>query len=100
MSWVEFLASLGIPYPGIKRRRDWTRQLLIAEIRRWRDEGHRLNFKAVRRVRRDHRYLELALFQTKGFVGELVRLKPGTASAFPPRTVRASPEELPGVAGS
>jgi hypothetical protein len=47
MPWVDFPESLGIPYPGIKKRRDWTKKLLLSEVRRWHAEGHRLNYQAV-----------------------------------------------------
>jgi hypothetical protein len=47
MTWGDFLESLGIPYPGIKRRRDWTKEKLLDEIRRWHAEGHALNYQAV-----------------------------------------------------
>jgi len=46
-TWTDFVDSLGIPYPGIKKRRDWTREKLLEEIRRWQAEGHQLNYKAV-----------------------------------------------------
>jgi hypothetical protein len=47
MTWPEFVESLGIAYPGVKRRREWTKQKLLEVIRRWHAEGHRLNYKAV-----------------------------------------------------
>jgi hypothetical protein len=46
--WADFVESLGIAYPGIKKRRDWTKGKLIEEIRRWKAEGHRLNDRAVK----------------------------------------------------
>jgi hypothetical protein len=45
--WADFIESLGIPYPGIKKRRDWTKRKLVEEMRRWHAEGHRLNYKSV-----------------------------------------------------
>src|SRR5262249_60874334 len=45
--WSDFVESFGIPYPGTKRRKDWTRANLLKEIRRWRRAGHRLNYRAV-----------------------------------------------------
>ncbi|MBM4069904.1 MAG: hypothetical protein FJ271_13270 [Planctomycetes bacterium] len=45
--WTDFVESLGIQYPGVKKRRDWTRKKLLEEIRRWGAEGHRLNYRAV-----------------------------------------------------
>jgi len=33
-SWADFVESLGIPYPGIKRYRDWTERKLLEAIRR------------------------------------------------------------------
>jgi hypothetical protein len=47
-TWADFVESLGIPYPGIKKCRDWTEQKLLEEIRRWEAEGHRLNYRAVK----------------------------------------------------
>lgn len=47
-SWPDFVESVGVPYPGIKKRRDWTKQKLCDEIRRWKAEGHRLNYRAVK----------------------------------------------------
>jgi hypothetical protein len=46
-SWTDFVESLGIPYPGIKKRRDWTRAKVLSEIRRWKAEGHPLGYKRV-----------------------------------------------------
>ena len=46
-SWGEFVESLGFPFPGIRKRRDWSKQKLLEEIRRWKAEGHRLNYRAV-----------------------------------------------------
>jgi hypothetical protein len=46
-SWADFVESLGLTYPGIKKRRDWSRQKLLEEIRRWKAEGHPLNYRAV-----------------------------------------------------
>jgi hypothetical protein len=39
--------SLGFPFPGIKRRRDWTKKKLLEEINRLVNEGHAINFQAV-----------------------------------------------------
>jgi len=47
-TWTEFVESLGIAYAGVKKRRDWTKQKLISEIRRWKKEGHRLNYRSVK----------------------------------------------------
>jgi hypothetical protein len=46
-SWTDFVEALGIPYPGVKKRLDWTKALLLSEIRRWKEEGRRLNYRAV-----------------------------------------------------
>ena len=46
-NWPDFVESLGFTYPGIKKRRDWTRQKLLEEIRRRKSGGHRLNYRAV-----------------------------------------------------
>lgn len=48
MTWTAFVESLGIPYPGVKKRLDWTKAKLISEIRRWQAEGHRMNYRAVK----------------------------------------------------
>ena len=43
-TWPEFVESLGVPYPGIKKRYAyWTKETLLEEIRRWKAEGHKLN---------------------------------------------------------
>ena len=47
-TWGDFVESLGLPFPGIRKRRDWTKQKLLEEIRRWKAEGHRLNYRAVK----------------------------------------------------
>jgi hypothetical protein len=47
MSWADFLESLGIPYPGIKKRREWTKHKLLDEIRHWQAEGHSLKYRSV-----------------------------------------------------
>jgi hypothetical protein len=46
--WADFVESLGIPYPGVKKRRDWSKKVLLSEIRRWKAERRRLNYRAVR----------------------------------------------------
>ena len=45
--WTGFVESLGIPYPGVKKRRDWTEAKVLSEIRRWKAEGHSLRYKRV-----------------------------------------------------
>ena len=45
--WTGFVESMGIPYPGIKKRRDWTKTKVLSEIRRWKAEGHSLGYKRV-----------------------------------------------------
>jgi hypothetical protein len=47
IGWTDFVESLGVPYPGIKKRRDWTKAKVLSEIRRWDTEGHPLNHRAV-----------------------------------------------------
>jgi hypothetical protein len=47
MTWPAFLESLGVPYPGVKKCYDWTKRKLVAEMRRWQAEGHRMNYRAV-----------------------------------------------------
>jgi hypothetical protein len=49
--WPEFVEEVtGQPYAGIKKRRDWTRKKVIAEIRRLKAQGNSLNYKAVVRA--------------------------------------------------
>jgi hypothetical protein len=47
-SWTDFVESLGIVYPGIKKRRDWSKKKLLEEMRRWKAEGHRLNYRSIK----------------------------------------------------
>jgi hypothetical protein len=46
-TWTDFIESFGISYPGVKKRRDWTRAKLLAEIRRWEADGNSLTYKRV-----------------------------------------------------
>jgi hypothetical protein len=48
INWPQFLQTLGIQYPGVERRSDWTKRKLIEEIRRWNAEGNRVNYQAVK----------------------------------------------------
>ena len=48
-TWSEFVESLGIQYPGRKKRLDWTRAAVLAEIRKLRRRGLPLNDRAVKR---------------------------------------------------
>lgn len=43
MRWSDFVESLGIPCLDIRKRLDWTKRKLLAQIRRWKAEGHRVN---------------------------------------------------------
>ena len=46
--WAEFVEAVtGAPYPGIKKRLDWTKDKVLAEIRRLKAEGQPLNSRAV-----------------------------------------------------
>ena len=47
-SWTDFIESFGIRYPGVKKRRDWTKAKVLTEIRAWKRKGHRLNYRAVK----------------------------------------------------
>jgi hypothetical protein len=47
-TWPDLLESLGIAYPGIKKRRDWTKSKLLKEMRSWKAQGHRMNYRAVK----------------------------------------------------
>ena len=46
-TWSEFVESLGIPYPGQKKRLDWSDDAVLREIRRRRRLGLPLNAEAV-----------------------------------------------------
>jgi hypothetical protein len=46
--WADFVETLGIPYPGVKMRRDWSKQLFLSEMRRWSAKGHLMNYRAVK----------------------------------------------------
>lgn len=45
--WIAFVESLGIPYPGVRKRWDWTDAGVLAGIRARRRHGLPLNWKAV-----------------------------------------------------
>jgi hypothetical protein len=62
-SWTDFVESLGIPYPGIKKRRDWTESKVLAEIRRWKEGGHTLRQAEVKR------HYQALLHQARKFFG-------------------------------
>jgi len=48
--WIAFVESFGIPYPGIKKRRNyWTRDIVLEEVRRWNEAGHPTNYSAMER---------------------------------------------------
>jgi hypothetical protein len=47
--WTTFVESLGIPYPGVVKKLDWTRRSVLQEIRRLKAEGHPMNLSAVKR---------------------------------------------------
>jgi hypothetical protein len=66
---TDFVESLGIPYPGVKKRLDWTEQKLLDEIRRWQAEGHRLNYKAV------HCEYQALIHQARKFFGSWDRAR-------------------------
>jgi hypothetical protein len=61
--WIGFVEALGIPYPGIKRRRDWTRAKVLSEIRRLEAEGNPLGYTSVKKV-----YIAL-IHQARKFFG-------------------------------
>lgn len=48
IGWTDFVESLGIPYPGIKKRRDWSRAKVLSEIRRCKTEGYRMNHAGIK----------------------------------------------------
>jgi hypothetical protein len=45
-----YAESLGISYPGVKKRRDWTKAKLLEEMRQWKKEGHPMHYNGVQRV--------------------------------------------------
>ncbi|MBN9519346.1 hypothetical protein J0H58_12625 [bacterium] len=46
--WAEFVEAVtGAPYPGIKKRLDWTKDKVLAEIRWLKAEDQPLNLRAV-----------------------------------------------------
>ena len=49
--WAEFVEQVtGRPYPGVKKRRDWTKEKLLSEIRRLKAKGNPLTYRAVAAV--------------------------------------------------
>src|SRR5262249_40008658 len=48
-TWTGFVESLGIRYPGVKKRRDWTKQKICEEITLLKKQGHAMNFCAINR---------------------------------------------------
>jgi hypothetical protein len=48
-NWTDFVESFGIPYPGTKKRRDWSKETVLDEIHRWAAEGHCTNHSSVTR---------------------------------------------------
>jgi hypothetical protein len=48
-SWTEFVESFDVRYPGIKRRRDWSKARVLEEMQLWAAEGHRMNYKSLQR---------------------------------------------------
>ncbi len=61
--WAAFVESLGLVYPGIKRRRDWTADKLVAEMRKRKRAGLPMYYKAVQRT------YQALIFQAKKFFG-------------------------------
>lgn len=47
MGWPDFIESLDIPYPGQKKRRDWSPRVVLRVIRRLRAEGLSLQSSVV-----------------------------------------------------
>ncbi len=47
MGWATFVESLGLRYPGLRKRLDWTREAVVAAIRERRRKGLALNREAV-----------------------------------------------------
>jgi hypothetical protein len=49
LQYSAFVESLGIAYPGVKQRHDWSREAVLAEIRTWQAAGHRTNATTIAR---------------------------------------------------
>jgi hypothetical protein len=48
LGWSEFVEEVTeLPYPGIKKRRDWTKDEVLSEIRRMKTEQKSMNYRAV-----------------------------------------------------
>jgi Homing endonuclease associated repeat len=47
VGWADFVESLGVPYPGVKKRRDWSKKTLIEAIRQRDRAGKPMNYRAV-----------------------------------------------------
>src|SRR5205814_7873010 len=47
-TWTAFIESFGVPYPGVKKRRDWTKKKVLEEIRRLAAERHEMNYSAMK----------------------------------------------------
>jgi hypothetical protein len=47
LAWSTYVESLGIPYPGPKKRRGWTDETVLAEIRRRRRRGQALSAEGL-----------------------------------------------------
>ncbi len=62
-NWTAFVESFGVSYPGVKKRRDWTKENVLEEIRRRRSDGNAMHYKAVKRSH------EALLQQAKKFYG-------------------------------
>lgn len=45
-TWISFVESFGVAYPG-GRKRVWSKELVLDEIRRWAAEGRRTNHRTV-----------------------------------------------------
>jgi len=46
--WTEFVEeATGAAYPGVKKQRGWTKEKVLAEIKRLKEEGNRLTLRSV-----------------------------------------------------
>jgi len=62
-NWTDFVESFGISYPGVKKRRDWTKAEVLSEIQRRHAEGRSLGYRAVQREN------QALIHQTRKFCG-------------------------------
>lgn len=88
-TWTDFIESFGVPYPGVKKRRDWTKAKVLSEIRAQKAKGQPLNYRAIKQ---DYQAL---LHQGKKFFGSWDRAL-RAAGALRGREARKPPKTRSG----